>query len=416
MKFLRAVVTLPYCTPDGRTVTKLGYDEDTQLYLHLSPDYVPRVPAAPTEQELKAALQTLAGPWAAFSFATPDDAAGMLSAVLTAVFRPALSLSPGFMFDAACQASGKTLAATALGCVVTGRRVGVTPFAGDGSGSDDEVRKRLFASALSGDLFTCWDNCTGHMKSAALAGFLTSGSVSDRVLGKSANETAECRVLVTATANQASLDADLGRRLLRVRIDAGANPAARRFAFDPCERALRDRVAIAEAACTLVAGWRAAGSPRIASADCGGYGQWVALCRQPVMWAAECGLTDCLGWGQLGDPAASLLQNPALFDYELESLSELLRGLNALSDGVAFTSADVLTWYRHGDGDDGAFGLVREAVRDLLGPRAGSEPSSKSIGRLLRNRRDRHVNGLKLLSRSTATANACHWSVVRTEV
>lgn len=401
MKHLRAVHTLPYAAPSGRIITRPGHDSETQVYLHLPRDYTPHIPSAPTDAQLKDATVTLMGPWSGYRFATPDDAAGMVSAVLSAVFRPALNLCPGYMLEAACQASGKTLAATALGCLLTGQRVGVVPFAGDG-GSDDEMRKRLVSHAAAQDRFMCIDNVVGYWKSAALSGVLTSGRIVDRLLGASRIVDAEVNMLITATGNNAMLDADLLRRMVRVRVDSGSNPAARRFPFVPTERALHERLKIAEAACTLLAGYWAAGSPRIAADDAGGFGAFTALCRQPVLWLAERGLTDVLGWGPLGDPAASLLADASSLDPDIEALGDLLRSLNALSDGKHFDSKAVQGWFVMGSGsptDGGPCEQLHEAVTEILGSRATRDaPSSRTLGRLLINRRDRVVQGLKLVA------------------
>lgn len=418
MKFLRAIHSLPYATPDRRIITRLGWDPVTQVHLHLPAEYTPSVVLTPTDEQVRQALVVMMAPWLGFRWATPDDAAGMIAGVLMAVFRPALNLCPGWLADASQQGSGKTLSCTSLGNLMTGQRVGVTPCSGDGSGSDDEMRKRLLSSAMSKDGFMCLDNVVGHFSSAALAGFLTSGRVVDRVLGSSRVVDAEAVILVTASSNQASLSADLLRRIVRCRIDAGTAPTARRFAFSPPEAALRDRLKIAEAACTLLAGYWAAGAPRLASDDAGGYVQWSDLCRHPVLWAESRGLCSGLGWGAVGDPAASLLVDSAALDPEIASLGDLLRSLNALSggEGSGFTAKQVAGWFTEGAGfpstDDGAHRTLYEALKDILGHRvANSEPSARTLGITLRNRRERVVGGLKLLC-GTAKGSSNSWRIV----
>lgn len=410
---LVGTVTMPYPTPSGRIVTKPGFDAETGLLLHLEPGHTVNVPSNPSEAQICEALRTMAAPWSAYRFASADDAAALLSAIITAVCRPVLPLAPGFLLEACQQSSGKTLAARALGNLALGVRCGVTPYAkGDG---DDEVRKRLFSIAIGGLPFTCIDNVVGTFKSAALAAMLTTGVISDRVLGRSEELSVDARILVTASGNNCVTDADLGRRLAVIRLDAGNDPKLRKFSFDPPECALGQRQRIAAAVCTLIAGWVAAGRP-VPSDDAGGFVDWTAVCRAPVLWAAAQGFADVLGWGAVGDSAASLLRDAAEFDPEVESLGELLRGLYAATGGAVFKSSDVLTLYTSGaDARDDAEpdGMVHRAARDILGLRAQDTPSAKSLGRALQFRRERVVGSLKLLARGSPQAATKSWQVVR---
>lgn len=139
-KRLIALHTLPYVTPRGRLVKRGGWDSESCIYLNLAHAEAPRVPQSPTFDDVRAALVTMARPFRAYTWATPDDAAAMLSGVMTAVLRPILELAPMYLIDASTQGSGKTKAALALGALTTGRRVGVTPFSGL---DDDELRKRV---------------------------------------------------------------------------------------------------------------------------------------------------------------------------------------------------------------------------------------------------------------------------------
>lgn len=410
LRYLAATTDLPLATPSGRLLTRHGYDNDTCLYLALPRDAEVTVPNHPTHDDVRAAVAVLVRPWRAYQFAGPDDAAGLVSGVFAAVCRPSLDLSPAYLLEAAAPGSGKTKAATALGAVIEGRRPAVTPFAG--TTTDDELRKRFVSAAIDGVRFTCVDNVVGYFKSAALAATLTTGRIGDRVLGQSRTVNASVRSLMTLTANNASLESDLQRRTVTVRIDAGAKPTHRAFAFDPVSEALAQRHAIAEAACVV---WRAyfnAGAPDIVKGDAGGFADWNRLCRQPVLWLAREGLADALPW-QLGDPAASMLADASASDPELEALSDLLRALNALSDDVGFWARDMLAWFRAGEHDDGAFAMLRSAVGEILRLRPGEEPSTRSLGRLLMNRRDRVVGGLVLRARPVAGENACSWRVVQ---
>jgi hypothetical protein len=312
-----------------------------------------------------------------------------------------------YLIDASTQGSGKTKAATALGALMTGERPGVTPFSGL---DDDELRKRIISGVLTSQQFHCVDNIVGRFESPALAGVLTSGRLADRVLGSSRTVTAAIRALFTATSNNAHLGPDLLRRTVRVRIDSGVNPTARRFDFDPVDLALRDRMRIAQAVCTVLAAYFAAGAPRIADDDAGGFTDWVRLCRQPLLWVAREVLSDHLPW-ELGDPAASMLVSPDLFDSEVDAHGDLLLALHGLSEGTGFTSRDVLNWWKAGvNNDEGPFAALSEALAEFYTGR--TEPTAKSLGRVLMHRRDRAVRGLRLRTREDSSSNARVWRVV----
>jgi hypothetical protein len=410
LRHLTAVHSLPFCTPSGKLILREGYDPETGLYLHLPLGQTFNVPVAPTTEQVRAALPVLMAPFRAYSWASPDDAAAAVSAVLTAICRPALDIAPAVLVDAAAQGSGKTKFATALGSLMTGRREGVLPFSGI---DDDELRKQIISGVLTGQLFYLLDNCVGFFKSPTLAAVLTSGRLQGRVLGASRTVDASIRALVTLSSNNMSMDADLSRRTLRCRVDSGVNPTHRRFAFDPVNEALTHRFKIAEAACVI---WRAyfnAGSPRVADDDAGGFTAWSRLCRQPVLWMAREGLADRLGW-QLGDPAAAMLADPSGSDPEIEAHGELLVSLHALADGGEFSAREVLEWYEVGGSDgDGAFRLLHEAVTDCLNLRAGQRPSPRSLGWMLKNRRDRAVRSLVLRARNDLGSGACSWRILQ---
>lgn len=402
MKRLTQVHSLPCVTSSGRLLATCGWDAETCVYFDLPFDYRAQVPLRPTDDAVRRALVVMASPFRAYRWATPADAAGIMSGVLTAVCRPFLRVAPMFIIDASTMGSGKTKAAIALGSLLTGRYEGITPFSGL---NDEELRKRIMAGVLEGVRFHCLDNLVGHVKSATLSGVLTSGRLSDRKLGVTGNVEGECRALMTGTANNVSLEADILRRTVRVRIDSGVRPTERSFDFDPCDVALRDRMAIAEAACTLLMAYFNDGSPAMTQDDAGGFADWSKMCRHPLLWAQRKGLTDLLGW-HLTDPATSMMVKAEQLDPELSTLEGFLRAVHALTGGARFTAKDVVDWFRLGDGaaaNDATFD-VRETLSEWLPGRR--DVSSRTIGSVLVNRHDRHVGGLVLRQRFDRSANS----------
>lgn len=406
-RYLAGIVDLPQVTTSGRLVTRPGYDPETKLYLHMPMDWSVNVPEHATETEIRAALKVIAEPYSGYKFTDANSAAGMLSGILAAISRPVLDLCPAYLFDAAAQGSGKTLAATSLGAIIEGERVGVTPFSG--SGTDDELRKRFVSCAIAGSRFVCIDNITGHFSSSVLAAVLTSGKLSDRILGQSRMVDVRIRSLVTLSSNNSSCSADLMRRTVHCRIHSGSNPTHRAFAFNPVTVALARRRQIAEAVCLLQRAYFAAGAPDIIAGDAGGFSDWNRLCRQPILWLAQQEYSDALPWSiEGGDPAGSMLSDPSLSDPEIEATGDLLSALWTLSDGKDFTSADVLTWQGLGrDDSDGALCELRSAITECVGKH---DITARGIGRVLAYRRERVVCGLKLLVRASGRLKS--WRVV----
>lgn len=285
IKRLRAHVTLPFVRPDGSIVCSPGYDSSTGIYADFQSDEIAPVPTVPADVEIIAALKTLWAPWVEYPFASADDRAAMLAAIITCVCRPVLNTAPAFMLEAPTPGSGKTLAAAALGSLVRGKRGGITPYL-EGTNAESELNKQIIATLLHGGSFLLIDNVVGTWRSPVLAGLITSGVIDGRILGASVPFSGDARLLITATSNNASLDRDLCRRFIRIRIDAQMEtPQARHFDFDPAELALRERMAIAQAVLVLMRAYQANDAPRLAR-DGAGFQEWSDLVRNVVLWVA----------------------------------------------------------------------------------------------------------------------------------
>ncbi|WP_374487011.1 hypothetical protein [Zoogloea sp.] len=403
---LAGVATVPYATPNGEVVTRPGHHQGTGVFLALAPELEPNIPDSPTRGEVVGALRQLWRPWSSFRFAGDEDRGAMLATIIGATCRPALPTAPGTMFDAPVQGSGKTLAAEAIAALVRGRR-GVAPWSG-GSGAEAEMSKRLVALGLEGAQALLLDNIKGHFDSNVLAAYLTSGRIEgERILGGNSTFSGEARLVVLGTANNANLSRDLGRRFLKVRIDTGTEtPQALRFGFDPVERAIVERQAIAAGVCAVMAGFFAAGSPALGTGEAG-FPAWSRMIRSCVLWLQGEGLTEEAGIGHTGDPAASILEGAGADDPDQAALGQLLEGLGeTFGLGTPFTASDVLKLWSAAQ----PTGVV-EALAEFLG--AGKrDHSALSIGRALGNRRDRITGGLVLRACGKDRDKKQVWAVV----
>lgn len=407
---LAGIASIPFVTPNGEIVSRPGYHRGTEMYLALNPGAEPDIPVAPNHAQIIDALRQLWRPWASFRFAGAEDRGAMLAAILGAVCRPGLSIAPGTMFDAPVQGSGKTLAAESVAALVRGSR-GVAPWVG-GAHAEAEMAKRLVSLCLEGAQALVLDNIKGFFDSSVLAAFLTSGRIAgERILGVSSTFSGEARIVVLATSNNASLSRDLGRRFPKVRIDTGTEaPQTLRFAFDPVERALTERLAIATAVCTVMAGFFRAGAPVHGEGDAS-YPEWARTVRSCVLWLQTLGLTEEAGIGQVGDPAASILEEAGADDPDQMALGQLLRGLHSVfKDGELFTSSDVLALWKGNGGGTDAGADVAEALGEMLSP-GKRDHTANSIGRALGNRRDRITGGLALRACGKDRKDKLLWTV-----
>ncbi|RIX44601.1 MAG: hypothetical protein D3M94_14005 [Rhodocyclales bacterium GT-UBC] len=400
MKTLKSLCRLPFVTASGEIIATPGFHEESEVYSHFEADALPPLPDNPDRGQIVAAIKTAMQPWSGYRFATPEDRAAMLAAIMTAVCRPALELAPGVFFDAPVQASGKTKAAGALGALMKGRRAGVTPYV-SGQNAEAELLKKLVAVCVAGETFMLFDNVVGTWRSAVLAAMITEGQINERLLGANQWHRGAARIMVCATGNNASLDLDLGRRFLRVRIDPGVEcPQARSFTFDPVDAALASRLAIAHAVLVLVTAYQAAGSPTLGRGDAG-FADWNRLVRRVVLWVQAEGYAEEAGFGPMGDPAHSIMEAAAADDPETDAARMLIQGLGETFHAECFTAREVYALYLSGRGE------VFEALHAILGRR---DISPVSVGRVLLNRRDKIVGGL-VLRRVGETRQGATWMV-----
>jgi putative DNA primase/helicase len=412
IKPLKAMAYLPFATVEGSMVTTPGYDPTTNIFAEFAGEELRAIPAMPSKKELAAALQTAFLPWKGYRFATDNDNAAMLSAIITTVCRPALTVSPAFFVDAPVQGSGKTKCAAALAALASGKRGGITPFV-DGAGVEAETVKKLVAMSLSGEPFWLIDNVVGTWRSPVIASLITDGVLSERLLGGNSWYRGEARMTICATGNNASLDHDLGRRFIIVRIDSGSEaPQSRCFDFDPVDKALAMRMEIATAVLVLIQGFRAAQVEMRGRGDAG-FSEWNRLVRQCVLWLGEAGVAAAAGIGPLGDPAHSIMHGAVAGDPESGAHQMFMTGLFEAYLGKTFQAKDVRREWEKGDGKDTDVpeGMIREGLTALLRLPPNVMPTAISVGKVLQHRRDKPINGMCFRQVGTDRNGTANWMV-----
>ncbi|WP_439620093.1 hypothetical protein [Hyphomonas sp.] len=383
LKPLDGVISGPTIRSDGSVLDRSGYDEATRLFFDPMGVEVPQVPTEPTLEQARDALNTLLKPYESFPFVDAAAKGALLAALLTAAVRPVLPTSPAFGFDAPIQGSGKTLLARCVGALVEGREPNMWPHT-QSRYDDEEVRKRLFTALRNGSRVLVWDNVVGLLRSASMAMLITGVQIEDRILGKSESIRIPSKVLLILTGNNLTLGDDLPRRVLICRIDPKTDqPFSRQFQFDPLNWTLENRMSILAAACTLIRG-RMTHAVQPGPGKLASFEIWDDLVRQTVVWADK-----ELHPGEFGDPM-DLVREAQVADPEVEVLFALLTQLRDQFGGGEFGAKNVL---ERATGE-ATPNPLRSALLDFGGERALT--SAKSLGRTLKAREGRIVNGLYL--------------------
>lgn len=297
---------------DGELVKKEGYDRESGRYgvfdanKYLLPE--------PTRGEAERALTLLESLLGEFHFASDQDRAVTLAAMLTAVVRPTLPVAPAFHAQASTPGSGKTYL-----CELIGLFAGPAPNQKvTYPASAEEASKMVLAVLLPGPAVVEFDDMDSDWKPySAIKRALTADKTADRVLGVSKTAMVSTRTLFLGSGNNVGPVRDLLRRVMTIRLEPQVqSPATLQYRASPVSRVRRERERYVAAALTIIQAWRAAGCPKTA-AGIASYGDaWSDYCRHPLIW---------LG---VPDPVQTIIAQ-----LENDSDTESLGRLMALWDG-----------------------------------------------------------------------------------
>ncbi len=290
---LKGLTRQPYFREqDGKLVTEPGYDPVSGLFSAY--DSGAFAMPAPTEADARRALAKLQELVGEYRFAEEADRSAAICAMLTGSVRASLPTAPAFNITASTPGSGKSYLASTI-----------TPFAGPGvplkvsyPTTADEASKAMLSTFLGGPAAVVFDDMQGPWKPfGAMNRALTSDTMTDRVLGASRTITVSTRSLILGTGNNVGPVQDMTRRVVTIRLHhKTATPALETYVGKPAETVARNRAEYVVAALTIIAAYRAAGSPKTDVPNIASYSEWGDTCRQPLLWL---GLTD---------PAASLIE------------------------------------------------------------------------------------------------------------
>lgn len=395
---IEGVRSAPLMNLDGEVTETPGYDPVSGWFLDFDEDEWPRVPLQPSDDQVKEAVGRIYGPISQFPYVSDDDRGVALALMLTSVFRPMLDRAPGGGIDANLQGTGKSKLAQCIGIVGAGE-AGYRMIPYSMGMKDDEMGKQIATVVKSGTAVCSLDNVMGEFNSGALASFLApeSAKFSDRALHTQDFIVGSHRVLFLVTGNNLSLRGELPRRFIICRLDAGVeSPITRQFQFEPVAMVKSSRMRLIADIFTIYRGWIAADRPTMVKGTVGSYESWSATIRQCTIWAGQ-----FLDGVKVGDPAASLLANTMADPAREEEHELLLLIMEKFGETVPFTAKKLVEYCI-----SRSYEPLAQALKELM-PRG---ITTRSVGSVLKNRRDRLTKGL-ILRKSENRDGSGDWMV-----
>ncbi|MFO0697060.1 MAG: hypothetical protein U0230_26030, partial [Polyangiales bacterium] len=341
----------------------------------------------------------LLGVVADFPFASDDDRATFLGALLTPIGRFAFGgPAPIFLIEANVRGAGKSLLADVIGIVATGRSAARTAYVHD----DAEMRKRITSTALEAAPIVLLDNIHSVFGLPSLDAAVTSTTWKDRVLGKSENtDPIPMLTLWLATGNNVQIMADTARRTARIRLESPDEHPEDRTGFrhpDLLAYVRRERPRLVQAALTILRAFFVAKEPTCGLQPWGSFEGWSAVIRNAVYWTTG------------ADPKANQIALRAESDTEALALAALIDGMEHLDPyKVGMTAREILERLA---ADSGALEGMREAVETLApSGKGGALPTPRGLAKALQRFKGRIVGDRCLQSHPYQGTH--RWKVVR---
>ena len=234
------------------------------------------------------------------------------------------------------------------------------------------------------------DNVEHPLASPDLAKAITQPEYQDRALGTNRMLRLPTSVLWTATGNNLSFRRDLSSRALLCRIDAQMeSPESRTFQIPRLGDFLKlHRTDLVAAALTILRAYHVAGRPRQHVKPWGGFENWSASIREPLVW---------LGLADPCETRSAVLAD----DPEREESLAVLRALHEEFEDDEFTAKRIV---RHCKSN-----TLRAAIEAVaLG---NKEIDSRKLGWWLRRNHNRILGGLRLESVGTESGSS-RWRIV----
>lgn len=288
---LRAVVNCPVMTPDGRFLTKLGYDEQTGIYQACArPAGAERLPAIsehPNAEEVQLAKDWLLELVCDFPFAEPKDRSAWLAGLLTPFVRHAYDgPTPLFLVDKNIPGTGGTLLCDITAVIATGMRAPrLSPYM-----TEEEAPKLITSVAQHGYQMVVLDTICRPFGTAALNAMLTATGWQSRVLGTSDMEHWPLLTVWWGCGNNVQLTPDTSRRVLPIRLHSQTpnpelRPAESFQHSDLLLHVVAGRALYLHAVMTLLRAFtQSEAAQKTEVSHWGSYSAWSNIVRKLILW------------------------------------------------------------------------------------------------------------------------------------
>lgn len=378
----------PYIRPDGSLMKLAGYDLDTGMF-GVFDNRRFSIPDKPTREDAESSLKVLNELLEEFCFATEEDRAAALSAILTAAIRPSLVNAPMIHVRAHAVGSGKSYLCALITAFASPQQGTPTTFPAD----DEECRKLLLAELLRAPAVIEFDNLTSDiLPHKSLCTALTSEFITGRILGVSKTATVSTRAVFLSSGNNVTPIKDMTRRCISINLNPEVEiPAARTFKRpNLIAEVLQERERYVSAAITIVRAWIAAEKPRAKCKSLAGFDDWSDFCRHSLLW---------LGYP---DPAASIFE-AIKEDPDREQLGRLLIAWQTVFENVPAMVRDAVSKSMLYGNEE-----LKEILHDIADERG--EINRHRLGRWIKRHQGQIVDGLRF-TRCSGSTSAERWRI-----
>ena len=210
---LKGLSACPMVLSDGKIAgTQPGYDPQSAYWFTGT-----ALPQLPSVEQARNILVD----WLVDFPISEAGRANILGVLIANLLRPLLEYAglqafPGLALTATSPGSGKTLLAQCIGAVLSGCTPAMSAFPTD----KEEWRKNITSWVLAGQSLQIYDNLPVNtaLDSGHLAGLLTTGRWSDRLLGANTTLDVPVSAQVIMTGNNMHLSTELTRRVIVVHV------------------------------------------------------------------------------------------------------------------------------------------------------------------------------------------------------
>lgn len=226
---LKNVVTSPVVSPSFTIIDEPGFDRESGIYYDALGAAIPCVRPTPAHVAgaRKLIFEDMLGD---FPFKDEASKANAVALMLLPILRPAiLGPTPMTVIDAPTAGTGKSLLAEII--LLLYSPGGVPARSCPPQDDDAEWKKSITSAMIAKSQFFYLDNVKGAIYNASLLAAITSTSWTDRILGSKDQIDMNHSMVFLATANNISMDNELSRRMVWVRLDANQEHPEQRTGF-----------------------------------------------------------------------------------------------------------------------------------------------------------------------------------------